>query len=216
MAGDTSLFAAFIDGGRRHRFFGVRMRPFCLWHLLLLQAVDSPFLRLGNVTLFDLMTAVGICRLHFGDSRICRPWVGPVGWWKLSRKDGFRKEVVRFLHYTGDFLHKPEYAVHQRPLPANAAPPPERHAAPETLSLAADIIGWTHWPEKIVWELPMGAVYWYRAMALRAAGADIDFVTPEDMDFQAKMKAAGLQPPGSPQQAAAVEKATNAMNPNGR
>lgn len=192
MALDPSLAAAFIDGGQRPRFFGVRLRRFSLWHLFLLQAIDSPFVRLGEVTLFDLLTAVGICRLRFDDSRIVRPRVGLVSGFRLARKDGLRREVVRFLNYTGDYLQKPEYCIHPREVPG-APPAPKRIAAPELLTLTADIMGWCHAPERWVWELPPGRAYWYRSMAQRHMGADVDFLDDEERDFQDQMEAAGLK-----------------------
>lgn len=197
---EPSLAASFIDGSRgdgwsRHRFFGVRCRRFSLWHLFLLQAIDSPLVRLGDVGLFDLLTAIGICRLRFDDSRIVRPWVGPVGFFRLARKDGLKREVMRFLTYTGDYLQKPEYCIHTRELP-HAAPAPRRSSAPELLTLAADIMGWCPAAtERWTWELPPGRAYWYRSMAQRALGADVDFLDDEERAFQAEMEKAGLKPP---------------------
>lgn len=195
---EPSLAASFIDGTRGdgwspHRFFGVRLRRFSLWHLFLLQSIDSPFVRLGDVGLFDLLTAVGICRLRFDDSLIRRPRMGLPGWWKLARKDGLRREVMRFLAYTGDYFQKPEYCIHTREVPGVAKPPP-RTSAPELIMLAADVMGWCRGSERWVWELPPGRAYWYRSMAQRASGADVDFMDDEERDFQEQMWAAGLRP----------------------
>jgi hypothetical protein len=117
-----------------------------------------------------------------------------VGLCRLGRKDGLRREVLRFLTYTGDYLQKPEYCIHTRELP-NAPPAPRRSSAPELFTLAADIIGWSHAPERWVWELPPGRAYWYRSMAQRAMGADVDFLDDDERAFQAQMEAAGLKPP---------------------
>ena len=197
MSAANDIGPAFIDGGqsaKRHRFFGALLRPFSLWHLFLLRAIASPFTAAGESALFDLQTAVGVCRLRYPDSRIVRPRLGPLALWRLCRKAGLRREVVRFLHYTGDALHKPEYGIHERPMPPGAKPAGQRGAPPELLCIAADIIGWTHWPEARVWDLPLGKAYWYRAMSQRALGADVDFRTESDRAFEAAMKAAGHQP----------------------
>jgi len=180
---DHKLGAAFIDGGVRHRLFGVTLRPFCLWHNYMLQAIDSPFIRKGDVTLFDLKTAVGACQLRFRDSRIRRPfWPLRVG------HNGLRSGVDRMLQYYGDYLQRPDYSVHTKDNP-DAMPSGPRGAAPESLQVAWDIIGWSSWPEAYVWEMPIGAAYVYQAAALRARGVDLDFMTPKEREFQAAMKA---------------------------
>ncbi|MEA3208370.1 MAG: hypothetical protein QOE70_1427 [Chthoniobacter sp.] len=191
---DPSLAGAFIDGGIRHRLLGVPVFRFSLWHLLLLQALDSPFLRHGEVGLFELRTAVGVCRLRFGQSRVRRPWLGPLTLARLCRKGGLRREVCEFLSYTADYLYKPEYSIRAPRLPPGASTGPQSNGAPEILKLAGDIIGWSQWPEAYVWELPPGRAHWYRALAQRAMGADVDFVTPEDREFNEAMKRAGLKP----------------------
>ena len=182
MALDRKLGAAFIDGGVRHRIIGVNLRPFCLWHLYLLQAIDSPFIRKGDVELFDLKTAVGVCRLRFRDSRIKRPF------FPLSQKR-LPVLVTDMLTYIGDYLQRPDYSIHQEDN-ATAAPAGVRGAPPESLQVAWDIIGWSGWDERYVWEMPIGAAFVHQAGALRARGADLDFMTPKERDFQAKMKAA--------------------------
>ena len=180
---DPKLGAAFIDGGVSHRVLGVKLRPFCLWHLYLLQAIDSPFIRKGDVTLFDLKTAVGICRLRFRDSRIKRPFYLP---W---RRDHLRRNVDRMLDYVGDYLQRPDYSVHVKENP-NAGPTGSRGAAPESLQVAWDLIGWSGWPEAYVWEMPIGAAFAHQAGVLRSRGADLDFMTDKERAFQAAMKAA--------------------------
>jgi hypothetical protein len=184
---DPSLAGAFIDGGVSHRLLGVRLRPFSLWHLLLLQTLDSPFLRKGQVGLHDLRTAIGICRLRFGQSRVRRPSLGLV---LLCRKGAFHDAVCDFLSYTGGYLYKPDYSI----VPSKYSTPGKVSGAPEIFRLASDVIGWSHWTEDHVWNMAPGRAQWYRSSALRAIGADVDFVSQADRDFEAAMKAAGLKP----------------------
>ena len=178
---DPTLAAAFIDNGVKHVVLGVRLRPFSLWHRLLLLAVDSPFLKKGEVRLFDLRVAVGICRLRFGQSKVRHPRPGL----SLLRR-GLQGEVEAFLRYAGDYLSRPEYDV---VAPEDkGVPRPRRGAPPEIMQIAADVIGWTHWPEAVVWELPIGRAHWYAMMGQRAGGADVDYLTEEEREFQAEMK----------------------------
>lgn len=184
MALDHKLGAAFIDGGVKHRILGATLRPFCLWHLYLLQAIDSPFVRKGDVTLFDLKTAVGICRLRFRDSKIRRPF-----FYFQLRHHSLRRDVDRMLLYIGDYLQRPDYSVHIKESP-DATPAGSRGAPPESLQVAWDILGWSSFDEAYVWEMPIGAAYAHQAGALRARGADLDFMTDKERKFQADMKAA--------------------------
>jgi len=178
---DRKLGAAFIDGGVQHRIIGVKLRPFCLWHHYLLQAIDSPFIHKGDVTLFDLKTAVGVCRLRFRDSRIRRP-LFPLGDRKLELL------MKQMLAYLGDYLQRPDYSIREKEGDSPLVGP--RGAPPEALQVVWDVIGWSHWSEAYVWEMPIGAAYVAQAGALRARGADLDFMTPKEREFQEKMKAA--------------------------
>ena len=175
---DNSLGAAFIDGGIRHRILGKRLRRFSLWHRLLLQAIDSPFLRKGEVHLLDLRNAVGACRLVFPNSRIVRP---------LCFRPDLRKSVDQFLSYAGDYLTRPEYSIIP-PARDSGVPQPRRGQAPESILMVGDIIAWSGWAPERVWNLPIGQSYWYRMLAQRAAGADVDFLTEEEREFQTTMK----------------------------
>ena len=204
MAVDATLAAAFIDGhsAAPRWLLGVRVRRLCLWHRLLLNTVDSPLMRQGRVAFRDLRTAVGICRLRFGDSRIRKPWLVPTCIYAgallralFSRSAGdelnplqqaLTKQVDAFLEYAGDYLQTPIYAV--VPSPARHGCSSEsRASAPDEIEHVSDLIRWSHWPESYVWELPIGRANWYRVLARRAAGMDVDFVTAEDRTFQEQL-----------------------------
>ena len=131
--------------------------------------------------MFDLKTAVGICRLRFRDSKIRRP--------HFQLRQSLRRDVDKMLLYIGDYLQRPDYSVHIKESP-DAAPAGSRGAPPESLQVVWDILGWASWDEAYVWEMPIGAAYAYQAGALRARGADLDFMTDKERKFQADMKAA--------------------------
>jgi hypothetical protein len=177
MAVDPKIGAAFIDGGIVHRIGFRRLLPFSLWHLFMLQAIDSPFVHKGEVRRFDLRVAVGVCSLRYPDSRIRRPrYVG---------RD-LRMGVRKFLHYVGDYLSKPEYVVIPRD---GTTPPPPRGSAPETLQIVWDVLDFTHWEEEKVWNLPAGKGFAYQAGAMRSKGLDMDFMTPEERAYQDALEA---------------------------
>lgn len=206
---NPELGAAFICA-RRHRVLGVplgpgtwwrRERPFSLWHLFLLQTLESPFARQGAVSLEDLRTAVGVCRLRFPDHHVRRPRLGLRTLYRLMQRGGLEREVLAFLAYAGDYLAKPQFAI--RPIdvprmPGAPAPAPRMPGtpAPELLRIVCDVLDLTKWPEEKVWNMGVGRAQWYRVEALRLRGLDVDFGSDHEAQFEADMKAAGLKPYG--------------------
>ncbi len=213
MAVDQNFAGAFIDGsdGSGHypvKVLGVRLRRLCLWHKLLLRTLNSPYLRQGAASMWELRTAVGICRLRFGDSRIRRPILVPSLIYVVSivklflsskkkRAAGYnplraslQKQSDAFLLYTGNYLQEPEYTVIP---PKTRGTDGSRGRAPDELEQAAQLINWSKWTERTVWELPLGRANWYRVMAQRDAGLDVDFANEHDRQFRADMKAFDLK-----------------------
>jgi len=188
---ETNLFGAFIDGrppGERPRVAGVALRPFSAWHHFQLQALDSPFIRRGEVRRFELLQALAVCRLRYPDSCLRMPVLRTI--WPLRR--GIRHAVSEFLDYTGTYLYRPEYAVVERKRPGEA-PSEQITNAPELMRLIGDIIGWAPWPEAYVWDLPLGRAYWYQAMSFRARGVTLSYMNDEEREFQEKMSEASLR-----------------------
>lgn len=188
---DLSLSAAFIDNRKQpwgyatQRVLGTRLRPFCLWHRLLLKTLDSPVFTGGMLDLRALRVAAGVCRLRFGQCRVRKPWPGA-----YLLRNGLQAEVDRFYAYAGDYIAKPEWAVVPMRLPRKGAgaPPEPRGDIPEDIRVVADLVAWSHWPEWYVWEMPIGRAYWYQMMSQRAGGLDVDYLDAEEREFQAELK----------------------------
>src|SRR5262245_44049341 len=100
----------------------------------MLQAVDSPFIRAGDVTWFDLRTALGICMLGFGDSVVRKPWL------LLRGRKRLQRAVDAFLGYSNVYLQRPEYSI--VPPETKGTPQARFRSAPQILLTASDIIGW--------------------------------------------------------------------------
>lgn len=181
---DQDLAAAFIDGPARHVCLGVKLQPFSLWHRFLLRALDSPVFKGGELTLAQLRVAVAVCRLQPFQCKLRKPAPG-----LYFIRHGFKAEVERFTDYCGDYITRPEWVVVPEKTPKDTAPEP-RGVIPDDITIAADVIGWTGWPEKAVWALPIGRAYWYQMCAHRAAGMDVDYVDESERQFRAEMKAA--------------------------
>lgn len=188
MAIDTAFAAAYIDNGKRYRILGRRLRPLSLWHLLLLQVLDSPFITGGNISLFDLKTAIGICSLRFRNSNIKRPWFP-----RFLTPLGLRRNYTLFIEYVEDFLSKPEYTVvpwdtkTSGPAPVPLTPPPHIVATAFNVAHGARV------SIQEAWDMPIGEAYIAEAMYMRAQGAQLDFMNDEERKFQEEMKAAGVK-----------------------
>lgn len=208
MAVEINFAAAFIDGHSGpyapRRLLGVRVRRLCLWHRLLLNAVESPFVSQERVTFWDIRTAVGIFRLEFGDSDIRRPWLIPALLYscalvahivRLGKDDEhghnalqrmITKQAKRIFSHSGDYLQFPEYSVIPMASSSNK-PSPTRGHAPDEIEHVGELVQWAGWPEAYIWNMPLGRANWYRVLARRAAGSDVDFITPEEKEFMAKL-----------------------------
>ena len=206
---DLSYIGALIDGSdgkgwSERKVLGKRLRPFCVWHRAMLDAVKSPFLTNGDKTLRDVCIAVAICRTRFGQSNLRKPWLIPCLIWLKTllwallphRKKEYGPEDPRslnpmqrailkhsndFLEYCGDYLQRPKATI--IPPESNGSSPrvPRGHA-PEEIAHAADLMHWGI-PETRAWEMPLGLANWYRIMAIKSTGADVDFMDSEEQQF---------------------------------
>lgn len=182
----TAFFEAFIH--TEHRVLGKKLRPFCLWHQLLLKAANSPLISGEKVELTDMQTAVGICTTRFGQFKLNKPTFNPLNIYRIVFN--LKTEHLKFRDYIEDFLCKPDYSIVEPAYHGQSAPQTRRGQAPEELIVASEVIGWSSWSERYVWELPVGAAYWYQAMARKSRGLDIDFVDDSEREFQKQMKEA--------------------------
>lgn len=157
------------------------------------------------MTFWDLRTAVAVCSLEYPNSDIRRPWLVPallrIGLFfrclfTKSKKlqDGednpvqaqLRKYTERFLTYVGDYLQNPEFTVIQTESKGDRAPE-VRGLAIDELERLADLIAFTGWDDKKIWNLPLGYSNWLRAFAKRAQGVDISFTTEKEKKWREKL-----------------------------
>lgn len=184
MAFDQTFAAAYIDNGTRHRVLGARLRPFSAWHLFLLEVAESPFLNAGDAYLFHLRRAVGICRLRFPETKLKLPW-SPL----IVTQKKLHAEVGKFLLYTGDYIHKPEYTI----IPFNIwgkdrAPGPEPKPPPGVIQLVYDAARGANVPIDVAWNMPIGQTYISQAMYYQSKGVQVDFMDDKEREFQAAIK----------------------------
>jgi len=178
------------DPWSAHRVLGLQLRPFCLWHRLMLETIESPLLQPGAAYQpADLKRAVAVCRCRFRQSQVVAP---------LTFRDhlrtahgGFARQMDAFNAYILDFTSRPDYSIK---MPGNPRPSGGGSVGqpPETFRQVAELIGWSHWPAEVCWELPVSEVEWYLAQAVTercgALGSQVDFLTAEDREFQRQLK----------------------------
>lgn len=182
MALDLAFAESFIN--ERHWIAGRRVRPFSAWHIALLQTLKSPYLIAeAAIEPHDALTLIAVCSLPYGRSRTRRPR-NPLSWLSTRNKKGFERLNQRILNYIGDFLQKPEFAIHV----TEQGNSPRRGQPPEILQAVWDVIFATKWPEHIAWELPIGVLYWYQVMALKEK-YDVDIIDDEERALQEKLAA---------------------------
>lgn len=154
-----------------------KLQGFSLGHAFLLEAMESPFMRGGNITLGDLAVAVLVCSMPFAKARkyLMRPasklqrdaewW----GFWCRLRGFDFLTEVEKFKDYIGAYSEFPD-AYHKQ------ATKRHKTALPQSIRLAWCLMG--KMPEADVWACPMS-----RALAYYTAEAEFngqEFMTEEE------------------------------------
>ena len=161
------------DPWSAHCVLGRPLRPFSVWHALLLTRESSPFTMGGGVARVappDLLKAVTVCQLRYPFNAVSLRFSWRAFWKMLG--GGFAREVEGFNAYLSDFQTVPEYTV----VPPKSAGE-SRTPAPETLRLVRAVMGCTGCSRAEAWDCPMGEARWWYALWLQERGADLDFTS---------------------------------------
>lgn len=173
------------DPWSAHRVLGRWLRPFSVWHALLLTREASPFTEGGSrarVAPADLVKAVTACRLRYPASEVHVRFSWRAFWRMLG--GGFAREVETFSAYLADFQSVPEYTV----VPPKSAGE-SRTPAPETLRLVRAVMGCTGCTRAEAWDCPLGEARWWYALWLQERGADLDFTSASVRAEQQRLEA---------------------------
>lgn len=178
------------DPWSNHRVLGLRLRPFSLWHLALLQEIDSPLLiplRKDEPCAAgprDLARAVRICRLRWPQI----DWKGDFDLRVLcALLGGFTKHLAAFAEYVKDFQASPEYIVIPPERNGNEPPRAPRGAPPAILRTLREVIQVTGCSRSDAWDMPVGEARWWYAIADNER-FECDFMTQVKRDEQARIK----------------------------
>jgi hypothetical protein len=150
---------------------------------MLMQAVYSPFLYSGNVKLWDLKTAIGICRLKYRQSKIRRPFFP-----RFVTKSFFKKEVDRFVEYIGDYSSNLDYNIIPFDTGRNQKPEPRIVHPPNVVITAFDAAHGARVSIVEAWNMPLGEAYIAQAMHFREQGSRVSFMDDAEREFQKELK----------------------------
>ncbi len=184
------------DPWSAHRVLGLPLRPFCLWHRLMLETIESPLLDPRAVVSGSGFKVSGPSTApQTGDAQpetrnqkpetfitpadlkravaVCRCRFRQ---WQVLAPLTFR-DHLRTAH--GGFAREMDafnaYILDftSRPdysikTPGNPRPSGGGSVGqpPETFRQVAELIGWSHWQAQVCWELPVSEVEWYLAQAV--------------------------------------------------
>lgn len=155
-----------------HTVLGVRLRPFCLLHLLWLTQLKSPLVETSlPMTLGALELAALICSSKTSEEILTKIKKPRRLWRFWNRYRTLQQETKRFLAYQDDHCALPEYSDAQ----GNSI---ER--LPSLLLQAASIIKETGWSEQTVMNLPLGKLLWYNAAYAYLRSGETSVVSDHD------------------------------------
>lgn len=179
-----------------HKAFGLRLYPFCAYHLLYLYAMDNPFSRLirGDTEKEDfafkpedLVQAVWICSQRPGfaledvvPDTLLTAFRLRCFTWKLVLYD-FDAQFTRFYQYLCDYITVPEVWE------ADGAEERKTLSAPWLLSRVAALSMETGKDEDALWRLPLGKLLWYSLTIAELQGLT-EFISPEEQEMIEEMR----------------------------
>lgn len=176
-----------------HRVMGRRLEPFSLRHRFWLEAMESPLVTGGVVTLVDLDLAARVCAVPCRNLDREVPTLlerGPgrwerlrfAWWWMRGRAD---HEYAAFQEYFMDYGCPP--ATHGGG--ASATQKGKRYETmPGILGLVTGLIRGSGWEPETVWSLNPGAAEWYLVGIFLHRGVDMRLKTEHDEEFEEGMR----------------------------
>jgi hypothetical protein len=106
---------------------GRQLRPLCAGHLIILEALESPFVRGGSATPGDLVRAVWVCSKTFEEGKAAL-WSDDAAaecrkWGRAHRRDSYLDALAAFYEYWGAYHESPPLFVAETAKTANVPLP---------------------------------------------------------------------------------------------
>lgn len=160
-----------------HVVFGKRLAPFCLWHQLVLELVQSKVLVEKPLTPFDLWVAVRVCTCKWNAAHQLPSFKHPGKMrflWEAGRFH-FPTEVKKFSDYLEDYMSFPKLWPNQHTNKEGA----EDRDIDEHFEIVMHLVTATTLTLEQAWTLPIGVARWMSLGALKLTGAKVDVWTPD-------------------------------------
>lgn len=185
MAADPLFLEAWVNR-QDHRIFGRRLEPLSLWHLLALDAIDSPFLPDGgdDATISDYLLAVAILSKKVPvDLQVDPEGIVPSRMSVLraipfgrKQKDANAKLRAYFDDYWSALQIWPDGDESRTPI-----------GAPWILAKVAFLLRNTNLTEHRIWSAPIGQILCYEAALLEQV-ASAKIVSMNDWETMREMQ----------------------------
>jgi hypothetical protein len=177
---DSRLLEAYLNAD--HSVAGLRLRPFCARHHVLLDASNSPYLHGGPIGWPQLDVAASICASRDWSWRAPGFWARMAmrlsGGWDL-RRHHFKMQLFLRDHWTPPQVWEKA--------PSGPLGRPAKKTLPAVFSTVAAVVYQTGWSDETVWNMPLAVLEWYAAAFSTFNGSDLDLVT--EAERQAMLKA---------------------------
>lgn len=174
-----------------HVIMGRRLRKFSLYHRFWLEAMQSPLIHGGEVSIVDLELACRVCSCRYGQvpqviEGGAGNWKSFRGWWFALRCLWLRPDVEsgKFAAYLADHVSGPN--THHEPRVASNGKVYEEF--PGTMDQVCAVIRATGWEPETVWNLGPGEAEWYMAGVYRLRGVDMKVKSEHDEEFEAGLQ----------------------------
>jgi len=159
---------------------GRKLGTFSLWHHLVLSAIGSPVALGGeSISVPDLLVAVRVCGLTFGETDIC-PGLRDAWWSRKLRKDKdlFRREAETFYAWMAKQCSPPKF--YRGGLSGGIYKGVE--SAPRCLGLVCSLMNRGGMTEAQAWDCTLGRAMWMDAQFAQLNGVDLRFLDDADLD----------------------------------
>ena len=159
---------------------GRDLQTFTLWHHLVLSAINSPIAIGGQfISAADLLVAVRVCQLKYGDANI-KPGLKDILWkFKLRKNpDKLRKELETFYEWMNRQSSPPKFYRGGNTGGISKG----IESGPRCLGLACSLMYRGGIPEEDAWNSNLGRAMWLDAQFAQLEGIELRFLDDEDLD----------------------------------
>jgi len=184
------FFEAFAH--TNHRVMGRRLRKFTLYHRFWLEAMESPLVMGGSISILDLELASRVCACKYGTVERAIEggaggWRSWKGWWFALRSVfvNHEREANNWEEYLKDHVCGPN--THNAPMETKDGTTYEDF--PSIMDQVCAVIRGTGWTPDTVWNLGPGEAEWYMTGVYRLRGVDMKVKSEQDEEFEEGMAA---------------------------